>query len=159
MAPAGVWTIGHTRINVANVNTRTMLTIANNSSMSKTRNAAAVGTLVRQTRMAAGLSQTELGERISASRFWVAEIEKGKASAELGLALKALAALGLSVRIERRAAAERAASTSGRRAAPTQIDLASVVAGAMRKGVAPSAVIGWPTMRRRAASTRQPRKR
>jgi hypothetical protein len=41
-----------------------------------------------------------LGQRIGASRFWVAQFEKGKPSAELGLALRALHALGLKVSVE-----------------------------------------------------------
>lgn len=68
--------------------------------MQKSVTPATFGALVRDARTAAGLSQSELGERIGASRFWVAQFEKGKPSAELGLALKALHALGLSVRVE-----------------------------------------------------------
>lgn len=49
---------------------------------------ATVGAQVREARTAAGLSQSQLGARIGASRFWVAQVEKGKLSAEL--ALKAL---------------------------------------------------------------------
>ena len=62
-------------------------------------NSAAVGALVRETRVAAGLTQTQLAERIGASRFWVAAFERGKPSAELGLALKAIHALGLAITI------------------------------------------------------------
>jgi len=65
---------------------------------------AAVGALLREARNAAGISQSELGARIGASRFWVAQFEKGKPTAELGLALKALHALGLMVRVEPRVA-------------------------------------------------------
>jgi DNA-binding XRE family transcriptional regulator len=54
---------------------------------------------VREGREAAGLTQTQLAERIGASRFWVAAFEKGKPSVELGLALKAIQALGLPISI------------------------------------------------------------
>ncbi len=68
--------------------------------MTRSLNSAAVGAVVRQARLAAGITQTELGQRIGASRFRVAAFEKGKPSAELGLALKALHALELEIRIE-----------------------------------------------------------
>lgn len=61
--------------------------------------AAAMGEAVRRARLAAGLSQSALGDRIGASRFWVAQFEQGKPSAELGLALKAVHAVGLSLAI------------------------------------------------------------
>ncbi len=61
--------------------------------------AAAMGEAVRQARLKAGLSQSALGDRIGASRFWVAQFEQGKPSAELGLALKAVQAVGLSLAI------------------------------------------------------------
>lgn len=54
-----------------------------------------LGALVRDERLRRGLSQTQLGEQIGASRFWVAEFERGKSGAELGLTLKALRALEL----------------------------------------------------------------
>ncbi len=53
---------------------------------------------MREGREAAGLTQTQLAERIGASRFWVAAFEQGKPSVELGLALKAIQALGLAIR-------------------------------------------------------------
>ncbi len=59
-----------------------------------------LGALVRDTRINNGLSQTQLGERIGASRYWVAEIEHGKSGAELGLTLKALRVLNLVITVE-----------------------------------------------------------
>jgi len=67
---------------------------------------ATIGALVRNARIAAGMSQSELGLRIGASRFWVAQFEKGKPSAELGLALRALDALDLGVNVEPRETAD-----------------------------------------------------
>lgn len=61
-----------------------------------------IGSLVRATRLEGGLTQSQLGAKIGASRFWVAEFERGKPRAELGLALKALRALGLVLTIEPR---------------------------------------------------------
>lgn len=93
---------------------------------------ATVGAQVRDARMAAGLSQSELGARIGASRFWVAQFEKGKPSAELGLALKALHAIGLEVRVEGKAPPGRRAKGVGQGAAALsplpQVDLAAIIA-------------------------------
>ncbi len=59
-----------------------------------------LGALAREARLTAGLTQTELGAQIGASRFWVAQFERGKSGAELGLALKAVRVLGLVISIE-----------------------------------------------------------
>lgn len=60
-----------------------------------------LGALVREGRQRRGWTQTELGARIGASRFWVAEFEHGKSRAELGLALRAIAAVGIRLRAAR----------------------------------------------------------
>ena|SRR5665213_1542003 len=61
-----------------------------------------IGALTRETRLEAGLTQAQLGEKIGASRFWVSEFERGKPWAEWGLALRALKALDLALTIEPR---------------------------------------------------------
>jgi len=50
---------------------------------------------VRGRRLALGLSQSAVAERIGASRKWLYEFEAGKPGAELGLVLAVLAALDL----------------------------------------------------------------
>lgn len=50
---------------------------------------------MREQRRELGLSQAELARRIGASRYWVLQVERGNAGAEVGLILKALAALDL----------------------------------------------------------------
>jgi HTH-type transcriptional regulator / antitoxin HipB len=120
--------------------------------MAKSINSAAVGALVRQARLMAGLSQTDLGQRIGASRFWVAQFEKGKPGAELGLALKAMHALGLTVLIEPTKASQRGARPKPK---TRRTDLAKVIAHATLTESTPSSVIGWPTA---SASSRRSRK-
>ena len=132
-------------------------------------NSAAVGALVRETRVAAGLSQTQLAERIGASRFWVAAFEKGKPSAELGLALKAIQALGLAITIapgnESSAGAPRGVAVAPQSEREHQlkadVTLANVVAHATLTHAAPSSVVGWPSIQapRRIAepTTRRPK--
>ena len=116
--------------------------------MTKPINPAVIGALVRAGREAAGLTQTQLAERIGASRFWVAAFEKGKPSAELGLALKAIQALGLSIRItpDNDTAIEQAnrpqrVPLADRRGYTT---LANIIAQSTLTHTAPSTVVGWP---------------
>lgn len=56
-----------------------------------------VGRLIRARRDELGWSQSDLAERIESTRRWVSEIEHGKSTAEVGLVLAALTALGLEV--------------------------------------------------------------
>ncbi len=137
--------------------------------MTKPVNPAVLGSLVREARNAAGLSQTQLAERIGASRFWVAAFEKGKPSAELGLALKAIQALGLTIDIatshefsvgtpHHQAAVPKTRSTRRPVAGNT---LEKVIAHATLTHVLPSMVVGWPgasATRRSLTPKRQRRK-
>lgn len=59
-----------------------------------------LGALVRDARLNQGITQAQLGAKIGASRYWVAEFERGKSGAELGLTLKALRALKLVLTVE-----------------------------------------------------------
>lgn len=54
-----------------------------------------IGALIRQRRQDAGLDQAQLAEKVGVSRWWVTEIERGKARAELGLVLRTLTVLGV----------------------------------------------------------------
>lgn len=116
--------------------------------MTKPINPAVIGALVREGCEAAGLTQTQLAERIGASRFWVAAFEKGKPSVELGLALMAIQALGMSIRIqpEQDASTQQASEPARRPSAGRsgEISLATIIANATLTHVAPSQVTGWP---------------
>jgi DNA-binding XRE family transcriptional regulator len=110
---------------------------------------AAIGAQAHDARTTAGLSQTELGKRIGASRFWVAEFEKGKPTVELGLALRALQTLGLAIRIEPDAEPR---SPGGQSAAvgdlfhvntATPSSVGPIIAAATLTSVAPSRIM-WP---------------
>lgn len=61
----------------------------------RVRNTRDLGSLLRHSRRDRGLSQEELAHRIGASRHWVIGVERGKPTAEIGLVLKAMSALGL----------------------------------------------------------------
>jgi HTH-type transcriptional regulator/antitoxin HipB len=66
-----------------------------------------LGSAIRARRKALGLDQGELAGRIGVRRQWVSKIEAGKATAEIGLVLRALAALGFSVELGEPAAPAR----------------------------------------------------
>ena len=59
------------------------------------RTARDLGAAVRDARLRRGWTQAELADRINVSRQWVISLERGKATAELGTALRAITALGL----------------------------------------------------------------
>lgn len=52
---------------------------------------------VRDRRRHLGLSQGSLAQRVGVSRQWIVAIEQGKPTAEVGLVLKTLSALGLRI--------------------------------------------------------------
>lgn len=54
-----------------------------------------LGRYVRDRRRTAGFSQTDLATRAAVSRRWLSDLEAGKATAEVGLVFKVIAALGL----------------------------------------------------------------
>jgi y4mF family transcriptional regulator len=54
-----------------------------------------VGATIRGFRRQRGWSQAELAGAAGVTRAWVIAIERGKASAEVGLVLRTIAALGL----------------------------------------------------------------
>jgi HTH-type transcriptional regulator/antitoxin HipB len=65
---------------------------------------------VRGRRTDLGMSQADLASRAGVSRKWIYEFEAGKSTAELGLLLRVLDALGLALEL---ASAEDARASSG----------------------------------------------
>jgi HTH-type transcriptional regulator/antitoxin HipB len=56
-----------------------------------------LGLLIRDRRRALRLDQGSLAARVGVSRQWLVQVEKGKARAEVGLVLRTLNALGMSL--------------------------------------------------------------
>jgi HTH-type transcriptional regulator/antitoxin HipB len=83
------------------------------------RTAKDIGALIRDQRKTQKLDQVELAEKVGVNRRWVLEVERGKPRAEIGLVLKTLDALGLTLSIESHAAARR---RGGREIEPVDID-------------------------------------
>lgn len=107
----------------------------------KIRNARDLGLLLRQKRRSRGWSQADLADRIGASRHWVIEVERGKPTAELGLVLKAISALDLTLDVRESGAAGfirpcSGASVSYEAPAPS-VDLAGVLSSARGHRLAP----------------------
>jgi HTH-type transcriptional regulator/antitoxin HipB len=61
------------------------------------RTPAELGTLIRNTRQKLKLNQASLSKKIGVSRLWLNEIEHGKPRAEIGLVLRTLAALNITL--------------------------------------------------------------
>lgn len=61
------------------------------------RRAEDIASLIKARREALGLSQQQLAARLTVSRKWVNQIEQGNANAKLGLVLRALNELGITV--------------------------------------------------------------
>lgn len=61
------------------------------------RTPAELGTLIRNTRQKLRLDQASLSKKIGVSRLWLNEIEQGKPRAEIGLVLRTLAALNITL--------------------------------------------------------------
>ncbi|QDH18101.1 helix-turn-helix domain-containing protein [Swingsia samuiensis] len=60
-------------------------------------NAADIGSQVREKRLAQGMNQTVLAQKLGCSRKWVSDIEQGNETAEIGRVLRALAMLGIKI--------------------------------------------------------------
>ena len=56
-----------------------------------------LGALIRERRIKLGLDQISLAKKVGTSRKWLIEVENGKPRAEIGLILRTLKALGVSL--------------------------------------------------------------
>jgi len=66
----------------------------------RVKTTAELGALIRERRRQIGMDQKTLAAKAGVSRFWVIDIESGKPRAEVGLVLRALHALGLSIDVD-----------------------------------------------------------
>ncbi|HEY6562415.1 MAG TPA: helix-turn-helix transcriptional regulator [Polyangiaceae bacterium] len=84
-----------------------------------------IGALIREQRKRLELDQQTLADRAGVSRKWLSAVEQGKSSAELGLVLRTLSALGLELD-----AAERSSRQGGGTSA---VDIDAIVNLAKKK--------------------------
>jgi HTH-type transcriptional regulator/antitoxin HipB len=84
-----------------------------------------LGAVIRDRRTKLGLDQKSLAAKAGVSRQWIVEVEKGKPRAEIGLVLRTVEALGITL----------ASDDPGKTAqkGPPPIDIDSIIAGAREK--------------------------
>src|ERR1700741_5398568 len=92
------------------------------------RTPADLGAVIRERRIKLGLDQRSLAQKVGVSRQWIVEVEKGKPRAEIGLLLRTIAVLGISLGAEK-AITTKTKSTSGSSA----VNIDSIVASARTK--------------------------
>lgn len=63
------------------------------------RTAADLGAFIRERRVKLGMDQSDLAAKAGTSRKWIVEVEQGKPRAEIGLVLRTLKTLGVSLYI------------------------------------------------------------
>jgi HTH-type transcriptional regulator/antitoxin HipB len=64
------------------------------------RTATDLGAFIRERRTKLGMDQVELAEKAGTSRKWLIEVEQGKPRAEIGLILRTLKTLGVSIDLQ-----------------------------------------------------------
>ena len=64
------------------------------------RTAADLGAFIRERRTTLGLDQISLAKKAGTSRKWLVEVEQGKPGAEIGLILRTLKSLEISIDLE-----------------------------------------------------------
>ena len=65
----------------------------------KIRTATDLGAFIKERRIKLGMDQSDLAEKAGTSRKWIVEVEQGKPRAEIGLVLRTLKTLGVSLDI------------------------------------------------------------
>ncbi len=65
----------------------------------RVRTADDLGAFIRERRIKLGMDQSDLAEKAGTSRKWIVEVEQGKPRAEIGLVLRTLKTLGVSLDI------------------------------------------------------------
>lgn len=91
-----------------------------------------LGALIRDRRMKLHLDQKSLAARVGVSRQWIVEVEKGKTRAEIGLLLRTIDVLGITLAAEN----ERPKSsrdTSRSHSVDAHVDIDSIVTSARSK--------------------------
>ena len=64
------------------------------------RTASDLGAFIRERRTKLGMDQVALAEKAGTSRKWLIEVEQGKPRAEIGLILRTLKTLGVSIDLQ-----------------------------------------------------------
>jgi HTH-type transcriptional regulator / antitoxin HipB len=76
------------------------------------RTATDLGAFIRERRTRLGMDQISLAKKAGTSRKWLVEVEQGKPGAEIGLILRTLKSLEVSIDLEANLAADSSVATS-----------------------------------------------
>ena len=87
-----------------------------------------LGALIRDRRRQLGLDQKSLAERVGVSRQWIIEAEQGKPRAAIGLLLRTLDVLGVTLGVD-----EGASRAAARRPAAAQPDIDAIVSRSRKR--------------------------
>jgi len=96
------------------------------------RTPADLGALIRDRRIALGLDQKTLAEKVGASRTWIVDAEKGKPRSEIGLLLRTIGTLGIVLNADKEGA-DKPKDTATLHAAAPQVDINSIIESARKK--------------------------
>lgn len=96
----------------------------------KIRTPSELGALIRDRRTKMGLDQLSLAQRAGTSRKWIVEVEGGKPRAAIGLVLRTLQALGVSLEVNDR---KNALGNRGSRSPIPSVDIDRHLEGLNRK--------------------------
>ena len=88
----------------------------------RVRTATDLGAFIRERRVKLAMDQSDLAKKAGTSRKWIVEVEQGKPRAEIGLVLRTLKALGVSLDL----AADRAQKTVAA-SEPANVDLNNIL--------------------------------
>lgn len=89
-----------------------------------------LGLIIRDRRRKLGLSQGELAEMAGVGRQWLVAVEHGKARAEIGMVLRTLTTLGLSLSVD----GEASDRSAGKHDDIAPIDIDAVVSSLKEDG-------------------------
>ena len=96
------------------------------------RTPADLGALIRDRRIALGLNQKTLAEKVGASRQWIVDAEKGKPRSEIGLLLRTIAALGIVLNADKEGTGQPKDAAASQGATPA-VDINSIIESARKK--------------------------
>jgi len=91
-----------------------------------------IGAFIRERRKKLGLDQDALARKAGTSRQWVVAVERGKPGAEIGLVLRTLAALGISLTVREKAASPGGRSSRSRDERPP-IDINQIISSLRKR--------------------------
>jgi HTH-type transcriptional regulator / antitoxin HipB len=86
----------------------------------RVRTPAELGALIRERRTALGLDQKTLAHNVGVSRQWIVDVEKGKPRAPIGLVLRTIEALGIT--LSPKIAEQQSRKSAKRRSSPVDLD-------------------------------------